>query len=353
MGGMVSRTVEVGTDTCFLGASQPGRSYVKSAAFAANTLSAVGGVSEQQVVTLTGSPGGGTFKLSYRGQQTSTIAFDAAASAVQTALRALSNVGATGLSVAGSNGGPWTVTFAGPLANTNVFMLQADATGLTGGTAPGVTVSQSVQGQTLDPRILVGSPNKPGTVVTKFTDIDGKEKIKEYTGAGSTAEVQALAITGTPTGGTFSLAYKGGVTAPIARNASAANVQDALNAVDEVAEDGGVTGSGGALPGTGVTITWNEGGSRPLISVVDPAFTGGTTPAAAVTQTTDGTDGGAIFGIIDGVEEFIVNTTAGDRDMAVYNKYLTIDGNKLKNYTTYRVAIDAWCERNFSSVELV
>lgn len=162
MGGVTKRSIEVGTDTCLLGFS--GRSYIQSAAFDASTLAPAGGVNEQQVVTITGSPSGGTLKLKYRGQQTGTIAFDASAATVQTALRALTNIGATGVTVAGSSGGPWTVTFAGPLAAQDVFMLQLGTNALTGGTAPSATVAQTVQGVTYDPRILVGSADRKSVV---------------------------------------------------------------------------------------------------------------------------------------------------------------------------------------------
>src|SRR2546421_609250 len=64
-----------------------------------------------------------------------------------------------------------------------------------------------------------------------------------------TSEVQSLSISGTPTGGSFALAYGGQVTAPIAYNASAATVQTALRALAAIGSTG-VNCTGGALPGT-------------------------------------------------------------------------------------------------------
>ncbi len=90
-----------------------------------------------QTVTVTGSPTGGTFTLTYQGQTTAAIAYNAAASAVQSALVALSTIGTGGVTVTGS--GPYTVTFAAvpgaPVA------LTASGAGLTGGTSPGVTIA--------------------------------------------------------------------------------------------------------------------------------------------------------------------------------------------------------------------
>lgn len=100
------------------------------------------GASEVQTVTITGSPTGGSFTLTYAGQTTSAIAYNAAATAVQSALRALSNMPESGVSVTGSAGGPYTVTFAD---GANVAQMTATSS-LTGGTTPGVTVATSTEG---------------------------------------------------------------------------------------------------------------------------------------------------------------------------------------------------------------
>lgn len=102
------------------------------------------GTNEVQIVTLANATGG-TFTLTYAGQTTSALNYNATASAVQTALRALSTIGAGNVTVSGSGGGPYTVTFTGALANTNVAALTADGTSLTGST-PTVTVSTGTQG---------------------------------------------------------------------------------------------------------------------------------------------------------------------------------------------------------------
>ncbi len=105
---------------------------------------------------------------------------------------------------------------------------------------------------------------------------------------------QTVEITGTPTGGTFTLTYGLETTAPIAYNASAANVVTALEALPSIGA-GGVTAVGGALPGTPVVVTFVDSGDAPVEEMVaDGALlTGGTDPAATATITactpTDGT----------------------------------------------------------------
>lgn len=104
-----------------------------------------------------------------------------------------------------------------------------------------------------------------------------------------TAEVQSLAITGVPTGGTFTLTLAGKTTAAIAYNAAASAVQSALRLLDTPFVEG-VVCSGGALPGSPVVITFASDladNDVPLMTATG-SFTGGTSPAAAVTTTTPG-----------------------------------------------------------------
>ena len=111
-------------------------------------------------------------------------------------------------------------------------------------------------------------------------------------------EVQTLTITGTPTGGTFRLSFKGIKTAAIAYNANAAAVQAALEALVSVGT-GNVSCGGGALPGTPVTITFQgalAGSPQPVVvfETSDNLLTGGTTPTGSVAVTTKGIAAGAL-----------------------------------------------------------
>jgi len=84
----------------------------------------------QQLITVTGSPSGGTFTLSYEGAATAAIAYNATATQVQTALRALSAIGASGVKVIGRPGGPWRSEFQGTLA-TDAAPLSLSSNSLT------------------------------------------------------------------------------------------------------------------------------------------------------------------------------------------------------------------------------
>lgn len=107
------------------------------------------GLDEVQTVTITGSPTGGTFTLTYSGQTTSAIAYNATAATVKAALAALSNIKAEDIAVAGGPGPgtPWTVTFSGGAVDgRNVAQMTASGAGLTGGTTPAVGVTTTTGG---------------------------------------------------------------------------------------------------------------------------------------------------------------------------------------------------------------
>ncbi|MGH3578737.1 MAG: hypothetical protein ACRDU0_14425, partial [Mycobacterium sp.] len=125
-----------------------------------------------QQVALTGSPTGGTFTLSFGGQTTTAIAYNASAATVQSALQALSSIGSGNVFVAGAAGGPWTVRFGGSLAGAYQAQLTASGAGLTGGTSPSVAVTTSQLGGDAD---RVQQVTDPRGIVSK-TDFDALDR---------------------------------------------------------------------------------------------------------------------------------------------------------------------------------
>jgi hypothetical protein len=108
----------------------------------------------------------------------------------------------------------------------------------------------------------------------------------------TTNEVQSLATTGTPTGGTFRLTYAGAQTAPIAYNATSAAVQSALEALSNIAP-GDVVVTGGPGPTTPYVFTFGGtlAGANVAQMTVAATYTGGTSPTATITTTTGGVAG--------------------------------------------------------------
>ena len=101
------------------------------------------GTSELQAVSVTAT--GGTYTLTFDGQTTAAIAFDATATQLDAALEALPNIGSGDVTVAPPSAGTYNVTFANVLARQNVPEMTADSTNLTGGTA---SVSTTTPGET-------------------------------------------------------------------------------------------------------------------------------------------------------------------------------------------------------------
>lgn len=93
-----------------------------------------GGTDEIQTITLYGTPVRGTFTLTFGANTTAALAYNGTAAAMQTALRALASIGGANVTVAGANGGPYTVTFIGALANTNVALMTATSSMIGGDT---------------------------------------------------------------------------------------------------------------------------------------------------------------------------------------------------------------------------
>jgi len=125
-----------------------------------------------QDVTLTGSPTGGTFTLSFGGDTTSAIAYNASAATVQSTLAALTSIGSGNVAVIAAPGGGWEVRFTGTLANTYQVALTADGSGLTGGTSPSMSVATISYGGDAGNAAQVTDP--AGRVTRTYTDALGR-----------------------------------------------------------------------------------------------------------------------------------------------------------------------------------
>lgn len=124
---------------------------------------------EIQTVTITGGPTAGTFTLTYSGQTTAGVAYNAAATAVQTALEALSNIGTGNVLVTGGPGPatPYSVRFIAALGQTDVAQMTAAHT-FTGGTTPGIAVTTATPGGAPSSTALI--PISPSEVSVYLDD---------------------------------------------------------------------------------------------------------------------------------------------------------------------------------------
>jgi len=98
---------------------------------------------EVQTITVNGSPTGGSYTVTGNGTTSAAIAYNAAATAVQTAIRALGGSYAQ-VAVTGSAGGPYTITF--PIGSGDVTQLALGTNSLTGGSSPAPAFATSTAG---------------------------------------------------------------------------------------------------------------------------------------------------------------------------------------------------------------
>lgn len=275
---------------------------------------------EIQRVRLGGTPTGGTFTLTFAGQTTAAIAYNANAAAVVAALEALSNIGVGDVAVTESATSDWLVTFQATYAETDVPIMTGNGSSLTGGGGVSVTTTQqgggvneiqevalnttgdstpillnfngvnvptfyygstAAQAKTaLEGCATIGAGNvnvtrsvSSSTIVTFRIEFAGSlgganqptltwqtppglpafASITTITEGTTRNEKQQVALTGGPTGGTFTLTFEGQTTAGIAYNAATAAVVSALEALSNIGV-GDVAVTGGPLPNTPVTV---------------------------------------------------------------------------------------------------
>lgn len=124
-------------------------------------------VNEVQLITVDAT--GGDFTVTFEGQTTGPIAYNAIIGDVETALRALSTIGGTAVAVTGTASN-YTVTFQSTLAATDVAMMTTNAAGLTGGASTAV-VTLTTPGFAASSLVVTirGSDPASGKAITLLT----------------------------------------------------------------------------------------------------------------------------------------------------------------------------------------
>jgi hypothetical protein len=226
----------------------------------------------------TGVPTGGTITITatLATAITGALQFNDIGATLQALLRALPTIGATGVTVSGSAGGPWVVTFAGELAAKNVPLITLEANNLTGGTNPSLGIVMTTPG------------------------VDG-----------GAASVQTLTLSGTPTGGNVTLGFKtNSTTTPaIVFNSSAAALQTALLAMP-LFTTGDVVVTGGPLPAVETLAVGGQYANAELpVLTVTNALTGGTAPTATLTRLAPGATSAPLIPILGSQFDYFLATT--------------------------------------------
>jgi hypothetical protein len=159
---------------------------------------------EVQTVTVNGGPTGGTFTLSFEGATTGALAYNVAAADVQTALRALSTINGANVTVTGSAGGPFTVTFIGTKVAAAQLLMTTSYAALTGGTNPTVTVVRATPGGqlkslTLDYRCRFHVVNVGNIEGERVFAVEGIAVKDPAANSGTTSDMRATLLNGIAT----------------------------------------------------------------------------------------------------------------------------------------------------------
>jgi hypothetical protein len=183
------------------------------------------------------SPTSGTFRLSFGGDVTSALAFNATATVVQTALNALASITSAGGVVVSKVGDNYSIAFNNNGARTDIT---ADSSGLIPLSTAGISPLQV--GDSTHPQItLVHLQQTVAAFANSFTQVSSCAiTVTALSAWDSTRATYRVSISPDPKGGTFTLAFDSlaGVdvsTKTIAVGATALEVQNALdaNALDD------------------------------------------------------------------------------------------------------------------------
>jgi phage tail sheath protein FI len=280
------------------------------------------GLNEVQTINVTGSPVSFSYTFYYNGTADNPLGTPVSIGPI-THASSVGNVqtlvdtalGAGNCTVSGSITS-LTFTFGGTLAYTNIRPFTVNGNPVfTGGTSPAVVFATSTEGRALS--ALVGRARSAG-------DWGNSISLRFLKLAGATNEVQTVSISGTPTGGTFTLTFNGQTTSSIAYNASASTVQTALQALSTIGSGNAVV-SGGPGPGTAWVVTFQgtlQHTNVPAMTATS-SLTGGTSPAVAVAVTTEGVSKGynvyrlEVLGPSDSVNTAVQVLESYDRVMLV------------------------------------
>ena len=210
---------------------------------------------------------GADFTLTFQGQTTTVLPFNATAAQIQTALNALPSITAAGsVTVVAQSGGLLEVSF-------NAF---GDKTGVISGTVragastpllPGTATTTDIANalNALAPIVAVGGVTVENPTAGEFNVIFNQPgqmpTIQAFYQVRETQEIDFYSA------GEFTIAFgadPGDVTLPIPAGASPATVQSALNALPGIQSVGGVTVADGV--NSHYTVTFNSAGDVPALA---------------------------------------------------------------------------------------
>jgi hypothetical protein len=158
-------------------------------------LTGVCGKNEKQTVAVTGGVAGDKLILTYDGQPTGELAYDATSAEIAAALKLLNNIGDNDVAVTDGDPAGWVVEFIGALAKTDVPAIagvcgknEKQSVGLDDGVSDG-TFTLSLSGNVTDPIAYNASALAVQTALEALANIDSGD-VEVTGGPGPTADWQ-------------------------------------------------------------------------------------------------------------------------------------------------------------------
>lgn len=202
---------------------------------------------EIQQLQFSGAPSGGTFTLSFAGQSTDPIPFDASAADIQGYLGHLDPIGHGNVAVAAGPGpNEFTIEFVQGLGNLNTVQTLVDDTNLVGATASTSTTTAGSQ----PAAAVVTTSSGSGAVLNAVTLSNTAAPTQGHN------MIQRLAPVNGPDAGTFTLTFDGQTTATLNFDAAASEIQTALEALSNI-DPGDITVTGGDISTAEVLIEFS------------------------------------------------------------------------------------------------
>lgn len=172
------------------------------------------GTNDVQTLTIGGGATGGTFTLTFGGQTTAAITYSTGltAATVQTAFALLSSVGNGNVAVTGTAGGPYTFTFQGALANSNVGPITTGGAGSLTGGSPTIAVVHTTTGGAAPVTIAHTTPGVARGVYKAYAsgNSDGSQVAKGILQYPVTVDASGnISLAGTAVGGQWGQTGKG------------------------------------------------------------------------------------------------------------------------------------------------
>ncbi len=279
-----------------------------------------------------GSPGqrpaSGTFTLSWGGDTTSALAYNASAATVQTALNALASITtAGGVTVSASaDGGPYQITW-------NNAGSRAAITGEPAALYPlsVITVYTDREGTVSLREIQILSLDRsPAALAETFTAIASPSGsiTTIQAGASGTPEIQRITLDETTHDGTFTLTFSGQTTAALDWDITAADLKTALEALSNIAvDDVAVTG---AFPSWDVTFKGALTGNQPQMTLGSAGLIGPQGIEGTLSLATGGIEA-LLNGATEVETEIEVSIQDGGTPVTIYQGTITVQNDLIPN----------------------